>query len=186
MKAVNKETALENEDLASGGMNWNIFCGLKPPARVGKKTCSLKILFQTTIPNIYIYFFATFGSKVLTKYPRDITTEDDDKFLMKDVSPADFCQEYQRQASPAPHTFCCSGSSSLNWPKSQKIRQIFLHSFTGFFYCGHGTLRTDTKNGSTCKIYLFSECKKHACLRLMQIICTFLASTSKFHLVLGE
>ena len=132
--------------------------------------------------NNYIYFFATFGSKVLTKYPRDITTEDDDKFLMKDVSPADFCQEYQRQASPAPHTFCCSGSSSLNWPKSQKIRQIYLHSFTGFFYCGHGTLRTDTKNGSTCKIYLFCVCKKHACLRL---IWKFYASNSKFHLVLG-
>ena len=130
---VNKETALENEDLAEGGMNWNIFCGLKPPARVGKKTCSLKILFQITKPNNYIYFFATFGSKVLTKYPRDITTGSDDKFLMKDVSPADFCQEYQRQASPAPHTFCCSGSSSLNWPKSQKIRQIFMQSFTVFF-----------------------------------------------------
>jgi hypothetical protein len=40
---------------------------------------------------------------------------------MKEVSSADFCQEYQRHASPAPHRFCCSGSFSLNCPKIKKI-----------------------------------------------------------------
>jgi hypothetical protein len=45
---------------------------------------------------------------------------------MKEVSSADFCQEYQRQASPAPHRFCCRGSFSLNCPMKKIISYKML------------------------------------------------------------